>query len=196
VGNAQEEAQYTILPIDTLIQTLEDTISKKEEKRANQIIKLQNAGPFFDHSDRPGRKAAFYSFGVPGLGQIYNRKYWKLPIVYGAIGTSLYFTISNGKEMNRYNEALFLRLRDQPDEFLGVLSEAQLISRRNFYRKNFELMTVLTALFHGLNIVDAVVDAHLFEFDISDDLSFAWQPNLLTGNNRVIPGIHLSLTFK
>jgi len=174
----------------------EDTLSKKDIKRANQMIKLQNAGPFFDHSDRPGRKAAFYSFGMPGLGQIYNRKYWKLPIVYGVIGTSLYFTISNGKEMTRYNNALFLRLRDEPDEFAGILSEAQIISSRNFYRKNFELSAVLTALFHGLNIIDAVVDAHLFQFDISDDLSFEWQPNLLTGNNRVMPGIQLSLTFK
>ena len=173
----------------------EDSITKKELRRIKQQIKFQEAGSFYSHEIRPGRKAALYSFGLPGLGQIYNRKYWKLPIVYGAIGTTMYFAISNGKQLNRYNTALNQRLSGVPDEFEGILSEAQIISARNAFRRNTELSAILTGLFHGLNIVDAVVDAHLFKFDISDDLTFEWSPDFLTGNNRVIPGIHLSLTI-
>lgn len=179
--------------VDTI---LSDSLTKKELRRVKQQEKYEAAGSFFSHEVTPGKKAALYSFGLPGLGQIYNRKYWKLPIVYGAIGTTLYFTISNGQELNRYNTALNLRLRGEIDEFDGILSEAQLISRRNIFRKNTELSAILTGLFHGLNIIDAVVDAHLFKFDISDDLTFEWSPNFLTGNNRVMPGLQLSLTFK
>jgi hypothetical protein len=172
-----------------------ETLSKKEERRQQQQIKYQNAGKFFSHEVTPGRKAALYSFGFPGLGQIYNRKYWKLPIVYGMIGAGLYFTATNGKELRRYNAALELRLGDGGDEFEGILSDSELTFRRNSFRRNTELASILTALAYGLNIIDAVVDAHLFEFDISDDLSFRWQPNFLTGNNKAIPGIQLSLSF-
>lgn len=170
--------------------------SKKETKRVNHQLKLANSPAFYNHDDRPGRKAAFYSLALPGLGQAYNRKYWKLPIVYGAIGTTLYFTVSNSQKLKQYNTALSAELRGETHQFSGILTETQITRSRNFYRKNTELSALLTALFWGLNIVDAVVDAHLFKFDISDDLSFQWHPDLLTGNNNVIPSIHLSLQFK
>lgn len=172
-----------------------DSLSKKEIRHHNKLVKYQNSGPFFDHAVTPGRKAAFYSLAFPGLGQIYNRKYWKLPIVYGVIGTGLYFTATNGKELRRYNTALELRLGPGGDEFEGILSNTQLTDRRNAFRKNTELSAMLTGLAYGLNIIDAVVDAHLFEFDISDDLTLRWYPNFLTGNNSPIPAIHLSLQF-
>jgi len=170
-------------------------LSKKEVRKKNQQLKYEQSGDFFNHEDRPGRKAAFYSFGFPGLGQIYNRKYWKLPIVYGVIGTGLYFGISNGQQLKRLNTALEIRLSGGSDEFEGIYSDSQLTSIRNSSRKNTELSAILTGLAWGLNIIDAVVDAHLFEFDISDDLSMQWHPNLLTGNNKVVPGIQLSLKF-
>lgn len=172
-----------------------DTLSGREKRQLRQLERYRESGPFFDHSERPGRKAALYSFAFPGLGQIYNRKYWKLPIVYGAVGTGLYFAGSNGRQLKRYNTALEIRLDGGNDEFTGLLSEAELLSRRNFYRRNTELSALITGVLYGLNIIDAVVDAHLFDFDISDDLSFRWQPDLLTGNNQVFPAIRLSLTL-
>lgn len=180
------------IPVDSLAENL----SKKEIRRVNHQLKLADSPAFYNHEDRPGRKAALYSLAFPGLGQAYNRKYWKLPIVYGAIGTTLYFTVSNSQKLKEYNTALSAELRGETHQFSGILSESQITRSRNFYRKNTELSALLTALFYGLNIVDAVVDAHLFKFDISDDLSFQWQPDLLTGNNSVIPGIHLSLQFR
>lgn len=175
--------------------TAEDTLRRREIRQIRLQEKYEQSGPFFSHEDRPGRKAALYSFGFPGLGQIYNRKYWKLPIVYGVIGTGLYFGITNGQELKRYNSALEIRLSGGTDEFSGFLTEAALISRRNIYRRNTELSALLSTLFYGLNIIDAVVDAHLFDFDINDDLSLRWRPELLTGNNAVFIGIGLSLTL-
>ncbi|MEZ5023660.1 MAG: DUF5683 domain-containing protein [Chitinophagales bacterium] len=192
--NAQEFEIDSIYNAD--IDTSYYQPSKKETKRANHQLKLANSPAFYNHDDRPGRKAAFYSLALPGLGQAYNRKYWKIPIVYGAIGTTLYFTVSNSQKLKQYNTALSAELRGETHQFSGILTEAQITRSRNFYRKNTELSALLTALFWGLNIVDAVVDAHLFKFDISDDLSFQWYPDLLTGNNSVIPSIHLSLQFK
>jgi len=192
-------AQQLPAPGDTILQQesfiKEDTISKKEIRKQKHQLKYEQSGAFFNHADRPGRKAAFYSFGFPGLGQIYNRKYWKLPIVYGVIGTGVYFAGSNGKQLKRLNNALEIRLSGGSDEFDGIYSDAQLTSIRNSSRRNTELSAILSGLAYGLNIIDAVVDAHLFDFDISDDLSFQWHPNLLTGNNKVVPGIQLSLKF-
>lgn len=173
----------------------EDSISKREIRRAKHLERLMNEPKFYSHADRPGRKAALYALGLPGLGQVYNRKFWKVPIVYGAMGTTMFFAVTNAKNMRRYNAALFNDLRDLPHEFSGVLTTEQITRSRNFYKKNMELSFLLTGLFWGLSIVDATVDAHLFKFDISDDLTFQWAPNLLTGNNKLMPGIHLSLTF-
>lgn len=174
---------------------MEDSLSRKDLRKNKQRERYENSGAFFDHSVTPGRKAALYSFGFPGLGQIYNRKFWKLPIVYGVVGTGLYFTAANGKELKRYNTALAHELRGEPHEFDNLLSENQITERRDFYRRNTELSAILSGLAYGLNIIDAVVDAHLFEFDISDDLSLHWHPNFLTGNNGPIPVIQLSLAF-
>lgn len=194
---AQSEAiiESDSMALITEFDEVKDTIKRKDIRKEKQMVRFQTEGSFFNHMDRPGRKAALYSFGFPGLGQIYNQKYWKLPIVYGAIGTTIFATIYNSQNLKTYNTALAARLRGEADQFPS-LSEAQLTSRRNFYRKNMEIAAILTAVFHGLNVVDATVDAHLFKFDISDDLTFEWSPDFLTGNNKVIPGIHLSLTFK
>ena len=129
------------------------------------------------------------------MGQIYNRKYWKLPIVYGAIGTTLYFTITNGQQLNHFNTELGKRLSGEDDIYIDTYTTTQLTTIRNNARKNTELSAILTGLFHGLNIIDATVDAHLFEFDISDELTLRWHPNFLTGNNSVIPSLQLSLHF-
>ncbi len=178
-----------------IIDTIQDDRNKKEIRKEKQRLKIENSGKFFSHNVKPGKKAALYSLALPGLGQVYNRKFWKLPIVYGAIGTTLYFTISNTRELKRYNTALNLELKGEPHEF-GDATETQITLIRNAYRKNTELSSLLTALFHGLTIIDATVDAHLFKFDISDDLALEWHPNFLTGNNSVIPSIQLSLHFK
>lgn len=139
-------------------------------------------------------KAAFYSAVVPGLGQVYNRSYWKVPLVYAAIGTTAYFFIDNNKQYNRYRDAYKQRLTGQIDEFDGVLSNQNLIDAQKQFRSNRDLSLLLVFGAYILNIVDANVDAHLQQFNVTENLSLKpeAQQNFLTGGLN----FGLSLNFK
>ncbi len=117
-------------------------------------------------------KAAFYSAIVPGLGQAYNKKYWKIPLVYGAMGTSIYFYVDNNRKYHNYRDAYKKRLAGNPDEQYAYLDDGRLISAQRFYQRNRDLSLLITGLFYILNIVDANVDAHLMQFNVNDKLSF------------------------
>lgn len=137
-------------------------------------------------------KAAFYSAVLPGLGQIYNKSYWKLPLVYAAIGIPIYFYISNTKEFNKYQTAYKRRLMGfTDDEFYGNradglprLSTEGLQRAQQFYRRNQELSLLITIGLYALNIIDANVDAHLQQFNVDDNLSLEpfFQPNEINGS--------------
>lgn len=117
-------------------------------------------------------KAAFYSAIFPGMGQVYNKKYWKLPIVYGALGTSVYFYISNNKKYHQYRDAYKRRLEGYKDDDYQYLDDQRLIKAQKFYQSNRDLSALVTTLFYILNIVDANVDAHLMQFNVNDNLTF------------------------
>ncbi|QDO95544.1 hypothetical protein FNB79_16725 [Formosa sediminum] len=139
--------------------TLANNISKKESRLTDPLA--------------PAR-AAFYSAILPGLGQAYNRKYWKIPIVYAAIGTGVYFYIDNNNAYNRYRDAYKRRLAGfTDDEFYGRISDDGLINAQEQLRENKELSLLVTIGLYVLNIVDANVDAHLLQFNIDDNLSLA-----------------------
>ena len=150
------------------------------------------------------RKAALYSAIFPGLGQLYNKKWWKLPIVYAAVGIPvvLYFDNKTWYNRTRYALAVVLSPNPSPDS-LGAVhkqlrplvdSKAQgsILRYRNEFRKNMDYSIIFTLLFWGLNIVDATVDAHLKGFDVSDDLNVSIRPALLPGN---APGFTLAFTL-
>ncbi len=128
-------------------------------------------------------KASIYSAVLPGLGQAYNRKYWKIPIVYGGFGGLGYFVSINTKEYRLAKEAYAYVSSgaEYPIEnkYVGRYSASDLISIRDYYRRNTELSWILSGLWYLLNIVDATVDAHFFDYDISDNLSLNIQPSLL-----------------
>lgn len=123
-------------------------------------------------------KSAFYSAVLPGLGQAYNRKYWKIPIVYGAIGTALYFYFDNDKIYDRYRYAYKRRLAGfADDEFYGpnevpFISQDALIRAQRALKRNKEVSMLITVGMYVLNIIDANVDAHLLQYNIDDNLSF------------------------
>ncbi|PJC61661.1 MAG: hypothetical protein CO022_08660 [Flavobacteriales bacterium CG_4_9_14_0_2_um_filter_32_27] len=146
----------------------------------------------------PG-KAALMSAIVPGLGQAYNKKYWKIPVVYGAIGVSVYFAKENDKFYSKYRNALKIRLDDDPntiDDYQGIMSVQNLESNVNYYQRNRDLSVILAGVFYALNIIDATVDAHLFSFPKNDNLSFDVRPSFqVTQNNQVVNGISLALKF-
>jgi hypothetical protein len=140
------------------------------------------------------RQAALRSAIFPGLGQVYNKKYWKLPIVYAAIGIPVALFIDNKSWYNRTRYALAVvnSPSPTPDSLNAVHSQLRplvdskatnsILRYRNEFRRNMDYSILFTLLFWGLNIVDATVDAHLKGFDVSDDLKVSIRPALLPGN--------------
>lgn len=164
---------------------------EKEKKASNKdSLKIEKKGStrydsaFAAHSPK---KAAIRSALLPGLGQIYNKKYWKLPIVYGVMGTSAGIFIFN---MNQYRDTRFAyrvkynmrvngtdsALFNQIKPALRPLSEESLRFYRNQYRRDIDYSALVFLLLWGLNVVDATVDAHLKSFDVSPDLSLQVKP--------------------
>lgn len=147
------------------------------------------------------RKATFMSLAVPGLGQAYNKKYWKIPLVYAAIGAPLYFAIDQQAQFNDFKNAYAARNDDDPstvdNKYDGVFTDQNLLSLVDFHRKNRDLLYVLTAVAYALNVVDAAVDAHLYYFDISDDLSASFKPSVQYNysNRLAVPSLTFSLKF-
>lgn len=116
-------------------------------------------------------KAAFYSAVLPGLGQAYNKKYWKIPIVYGAIGTSLYFYLDSNKKYHQYRDAYKRRLEGYSDDDYSYLDDSRLITGQKFYQRNRDLSALFVVAFYALNIIDANVDAALLQFNVDENLS-------------------------
>ncbi|AFU70076.1 hypothetical protein P700755_003449 [Psychroflexus torquis ATCC 700755] len=130
-------------------------------------------------------RSAFYSAILPGLGQAYNGSYWKIPLVYAGIGTSLYLVLQNDTEYQRYRDAYKRRLAGfQDDEFQNILENDGLINAQKQFRQNKEFAILATVAFYLFNIVDANVDAHLKQFDVSKDLTLRpnFEPNFMSGN--------------
>lgn len=144
-------------------------------------------------------KATLFSTVLPGLGQVYNKKYWKVPIIYAGLGTSLFFGISNNNYFKEFKTAYVKRIDGDPttiDEYDGVLSEEGLLANMDYHQRNRDLSFIVTGLIYVLNIVDAAVDAHLFDFPKNDNLSFNLQPSIeLTNNNELTKGFRLVINL-
>ncbi|MDO4880604.1 MAG: DUF5683 domain-containing protein [Capnocytophaga sp.] len=146
-------------------------------------------------------KAAFYSAIIPGLGQIYNKSYWKVPLVYGAIGTGIYFYVSNSNEYDRYRDAYKRRIDGfRDDEFYGDpnnerprYSDDALRRAQNYYRRNKEMSLLITIGLYALNIIEANVDAHLKQFNVDERLSIEPYMRINPWDNQ--PQYGLSLNF-
>ena len=155
---------------------------------ANDTVKRDEINPLAPS------KAAFYSAILPGLGQAYNKRYWKIPLVYGAIGTSLYFYRDNNNKYHQYRDAYKRRLAGYTDDQFDYLDNSRLIAAQKFYQRNRDLSLLITAAFYILNIVDANVDAHLMQFNVSDNLSLA--PDVYQNDVNRLPNVGVSLNLK
>lgn len=179
--------------VDTVVveaPTAEDTVIVKEPGKV--------------HSPR---RATIYSAALPGLGQIYNRKYWKVPLVYGGFATLGYFINFNHERYIKYRQAYSDILDEDPNTNSHLLlitnyngdRKSQYIETLGRYkdgwRRNRDLLVIGTAVFYALNIIDASVDAHFFNFDISEDLTMKWVPGPVMCANDKAMGIHCSITF-
>ena len=167
--------------------SIKDTILE-ESKRSLRLKRLIN-------DPLTPSKAAFYSAVLPGLGQAYLGKTWKIPIIYSAIGASLYYFDLNNKEMNEYRNAYKRRLNGFfDDRFLELaipISTEQLLLGMEFHKNYRDIALVLAVLSYMLNILEANVSAHLLQFNVSEDLSVT--PNLII--DEEIRGLRLALKF-
>lgn len=207
-SHSQEKDSITIKQ-DTLkveIDSVKKTLSKRELKQLQRQQKRDSIGLYKkEYNPLAPSKAAFYSALVPGLGQVYNKRYWKVPIVYGAIGTGLYFYVNNTNEYNRYRDAFKSRLAgSNTDEFWGIDAEGNALdtprvstdalqNAQEVFQRNKDLSLLITVGLYALNILDANIDAHLKQYNVNEDLTFrpVIYPNQF--NNR--PNFGMALTF-
>lgn len=165
-----------------------DSISTQKE---TQLVLKDTLKPNQQYDPLAPSRAAFYSAVLPGLGQAYNRKYWKIPIVYAGIGTGIYFYSQNTKDYNRFRDAYKRRLAGfEDDEFQGISDDRLIDAQRNASR-NRDVSIIVSIAFYLLGIIDANVDAHLRQYNISEDLSI--QPSIDLDNVVVQPNYGLSL---
>ncbi len=158
------------------------------------------------------KKATIYSAILPGLGQAYNKKYWKIPVIYLGFGTIGYFIKWNNGYYNTYKLA-YSDLTDTNPATKSYLDlevtkyydlenstdynnfKTGLSKQSEYYHRNRDLLVICFAGFYGLNIIDASVDAHLFDFDISEDLTMNWQPAVQTFEKQLVFGANFTFIF-
>ena len=175
---SSQEKKTSPTPINTEIKQKKDTVEKKRSVAS---------------------KAALRSTILPGLGQAYNKKYWKIPIVYGVIAIPVSLFNYNSKWYNKTRTAYTIRSTKDSANFSKIvpelipLSDESLRLYRNEFRKNMDFSILGIILAWGLNIVDATVDGHLRGFDISDEVSLKVGPKFSSGNGLGQMG--LSATF-
>jgi len=150
--------------------------------------------------NRDANRASLMSALLPGLGQVYNRKYWKVPIIYAAIGGIGYFARGLNNEYQDYhNELLYRYANNQQVNTFPEYTTDNLISLKNQAKKYRDMCFIGMGIFYVLNIIDANVDAHLKKFDVSDDLSLSIAPKTFycfQDPGHAGAGISLALHFK
>ena len=172
--DAQIDADEAIIELDSLVaDTVAVEVVKKKKKKffLRGILKEPYPSP---------RKAALLSLMLPGAGQAYNKKYWKIPIVYAGVGSLVYAINWNGTEYRKFRDAYRYRvdnLECTTDRYVGILDDASLKNWRDFYFKNYQLSYIGFGVVYLLNGVEAFVDAHLLSFNVDDDLSLKLHPN-------------------
>ena len=165
-----------------------------------QIIFCQNNKDDDEKKILGPAKAAFYSAALPGLGQIYNKKYWKVPIVYGALAGGIYYFNKNNDLYHKYRDAYKRRLAGfTDDEFYGngtvpAISNDGLIRSQKSLKRNKELSILVTIGIYALNIIDANVDAHLLQYNLDENLTLS--PKLNYNEINSTSNVSLSLKLK
>lgn len=144
--------------------------------------------------------AILYSI-IPGGGQMYNHKYWKVPIIYGLLDVSGYFLYKYATDMILYRNEFINRRDGHTELLLPVLAkypDENILSMKQEAQRNMEIAIAATAIIYTLNFIDAMVDAHLYYFDVSDDLSLQWSPMVLPNpvNTKPSYGVSIVLSFR
>jgi len=194
-------------PVDTIpvfsdtTQYNDTSVIKTKAGKDSVVVKKKVHSP---------RKATIRSLIIPGWGQIYNKKYWKVPIVYGAIGFPAYLFTFNRKWYNKTKYALSIvannrytgpaaadslaKVDPQLKIFVELKEQGSLVNYRNEFRRDMDYAILFTILMWGLNVVDATVDGHLKGFDVGDELSLKVRPTVIP--NTMTPGVSLVMSYR
>lgn len=148
-------------------------------------------------------KATIYSAIIPGLGQVYNKQYWKVPVLYAGIATIVYFVNFNGDKYYSYRDEYVARINSDSTKLNPnyiLYSDNSVLQLKNYYQRNLEFTWIMAGVVYLLNIIDASVYAHLFNFDVGNDLSLKIEPVLFNENYRALStpttGVKLVLKIK
>ena len=216
-GFAQDAKSFEIKADSSRIEAAADSTVRSVMLAADSLPKPAQIKMEF----KPDPKKAVLMALVPGLGQIYNRKFWKLPIVYGGLMGCMYAVTWNNRNYQDYSTAYkdIMMDAEEPNrpveefhtswqDFLGVgydpkvwvtntNFQTQLKNRKDYYRRYRDLSIIITVGVYALSIIDAYVDAQLFDFDISPDLSMHWEPSVTpqTAYSSRSYGLNCSIKF-
>ena len=151
----------------------------------------------------PPRRATLFSAIMPGLGQAYNKRYWKIPIIYAGIGSVISLAIYNDNKLKTYSFAYdYVDLPGPVTPYHGIFEKEdkeRLKQAKKTFKHNRDLSLIVIAGVYVLNIIDATVDAQMFDFDVTDDLSFRITPNFMKpvafGSHIPMPGVSCVMSF-
>jgi Family of unknown function (DUF5683) len=190
---------FTILIfIGSLLISVQSSAQKRAAPKAADSTKKRNTNIFFPTDPAKAynpRIASYRSAILPGWGQYTNKKYWKIPVVYAALGITGYLIFRNGKQYREARDAYTNAIDGDtsndyqiPQPYFTIKNQPERIKTfRNQVRQNVDYSVLFFIIFWGLNVVDATVDAHLKTFDVSDDLSLQIKPGYsqLAGTNGI-----------
>ncbi|MDR3326885.1 MAG: DUF5683 domain-containing protein [Prevotellaceae bacterium] len=206
---ANAQTNYFIVGDSIVLDTIETTTPEvKKELLRQKLFQAKTGEAKFDTLDRQNsknlpkkifipdpNKSVWYALLLPGAGQIYNRRYWKLPIVYGGFAALAYGIGWNGKFYNAYLKGYRDYMDNNPNtnSFEGLVPNSSignikdfLENRQNQFRRSRDLCIIGTVAFYAITVLDAFVDAALSDFDISPNLSMKIAPTVIQTNNNAI----------
>jgi hypothetical protein len=174
------------------VSQLSDSALEKEDNIYKGKKTPTNTDSLQEAQRKRYKRATLYSAILPGAGQVYNKKYWKVPIIYAALGIPAYYFFYNKSWYNKCQYALTVTVNGSgPDSVAAVAPPLQpfvkngdvngIITYRDEFRKDQDYSVLFFLLFYALNIVDATVDAHLKDFNVNSDLSFRVKPMFIPG---------------
>ncbi|HCD22775.1 MAG TPA: hypothetical protein DEQ44_02335 [Flavobacteriaceae bacterium] len=199
----------SMIPFWGIAQESEPVYSTQTKKNKEEKLGAFDRGEAAEINPLAPAKAAFFSAVLPGLGQAYNKKYWKIPMVYAALGSSLYGYLNSQSAYTEFRNAFKSRRAGfMTDKYYDLnnsglvpgspdISDSSLQKAQELAQDNRDLALVVTIGIYALNIIDANVDAHLKQFNVSQDLSFQWSPTLEKSgiDQQWYTGVQLSLRY-
>lgn len=175
-----------------------DSVSTKSTKEVDVVADIEKSNAPAEKARYSPTRAGLYSAVLPGLGQLYNKKYWKIPVVWGAVGTGVGISLWNQRQYKRYRNAFVAELNGLPHEFSDItgLTKEALGRTQDRAKRQRDYAIAISSLVYILSIVDAVVDAHLYDQKHDPDLTL--QPSVIYdefGTANAKAGLTLNFKF-